>query len=711
MAKSRNKKRERMDKKDGAQNRQTVILEQESLTEEEINHSTEGNLLKEEEKTDVVSEKCMQKKAKEKNIPLSKHEPSKIIKNRKEIVGRRRMAELFLNGRNNWFEFIPIMFLLAIVPTVVFLKVIPLSSNVAANWSSNPATDFFSYYKSVLLMVVVVCTLFVLFFCYKKEERKKTTKLKVFYILLGIYTLFTTLSAITSRYSEIAYFGAPDRREGLVVLLCYVIMCVFTILSYKREKNYKYVFWPLVFLMTVSFCLGLSQFFGHDFLQTEFGKTLLLPSEYKEQAKNMSFQFERGKIYGTMFHYNYIGSFGALVAPFFITIALFVKDKKYKIVSVCMSVCALFVLFGSTSRAGVVGMALAVIFFLLVFFRQLLLHYKTTLAGIAVLAVLLAIFSVATKGEIFQRVPTLLQDIKSINRDKNFDYHDHVPVKKIDIDGKRVTFTLQNETLTLDYTTGKVHFFDTQDEYVEFQEQTEGQFVTADVRFSDFSYMQGTIKKTENGKEQTSAVLAISYRGMQVFFLDLSKMPIVFLNNSLYPIDLVDAPYIGFEGKEKIGSMRGYIWSRSLPLLKNTKVVGYGPDTFLMTFPQGDILAKWYAYDTTNMIVDKAHNWYLQVGLNQGMIALIALLAMMLLYIIDSMSLYAFQKQYTMTDTFGVGTFLGVIGYIGAGFFNDSVVSVAPIFWCMLGMGVGANYWSRILREVETEREISHMQV
>lgn len=91
------------------------------------------------------------------------------------------------------------------------------------------------------------------------------------------------------------------------------------------------------------------------------------------------------------------------------------------------TVCAL----GSTSRAGVVGMAVAVIFFLLVFFSMTItaVHYKTTLAGIAVLAVLLAIFSVATKGEIFQRVPTLLQDIKSINRDKNFDYHDHVPVK------------------------------------------------------------------------------------------------------------------------------------------------------------------------------------------------------------------------------------------------------------------------------------------
>jgi len=42
--------------------------------------------------------------------------------------------------------------------------------------------------------------------------------------------------------------------------------------------------------------------------------------------------------------------------------------------------------------------------------------------------------------------------------------------------------------------------------------------------------------------------------------------------------------------------MRGYIWSRSLPLLRNTILVGYGPDTFAMNFPQHDIAGKVKAY-------------------------------------------------------------------------------------------------------------------
>ena len=57
--------------------------------------------------------------------------------------------------------------------------------------------------------------------------------------------------------------------------------------------------------------------------------------------------------------------------------------------------------------------------------------------------------------------------------------------------------------------------------------------------------------------------------------------------------------------------------------------IGKGPDTFFAEFPQGDLLGKLYAYDTTQMIVDKPHNLYLQIGINEGGIALLAFLVMM----------------------------------------------------------------------------------
>lgn len=73
--------------------------------------------------------------------------------------------------------------------------------------------------------------------------------------------------------------------------------------------------------------------------------------------------------------------------------------------------------------------------------------------------------------------------------------------------------------------------------------------------------------------------------------------------------------------------MRGYIWSRTIPILPDYLVLGAGPDCFLYEFPQDDILGKLYAYGTGSIVVDKPHNLYLQIFVNEGGIALLAFLA------------------------------------------------------------------------------------
>lgn len=161
----------------------------------------------------------------------------------------------------------------------------------------------------------------------------------------------------------------------------------------------------------------------------------------------------------------------------------------------------------------------------------------------------------------------------------------------------------------------------------------------------------------------------------------------------------VNAEHIGFEGKERLGSSRGYIWSRTLPLLKNCLVTGYGADTFTYVFPQNDVLAKYYSYLTSDegfyITVDKPHNMYLQIFFSNGLIALIAFLGIVLFYLIDCFRLYALKKEYRPGQIMGAAVMLGVVGYLAAGMFNDSVVSVAPMFWVLLGVGAALNTINR----------------
>ena len=68
---------------------------------------------------------------------------------------------------------------------------------------------------------------------------------------------------------------------------------------------------------------------------------------------------------------------------------------------------------------------------------------------------------------------------------------------------------------------------------------------------------------------------------------------------------------------------------------------------------------------------------------------------MMGAYLVESFRLYALRKDYTAQEAIGAALALAIIGYLGAGFFNDSIVSVAPIFWALLGVGIAANWLNR----------------
>ena len=144
----------------------------------------------------------------------------------------------------------------------------------------------------------------------------------------------------------------------------------------------------------------------------------------------------------------------------------------------------------------------------------------------------------------------------------------------------------------------------------------------------------------------------------------------------------------GFEGKESFASGRGYIWSRSLPLLQKTLWKGFGPDTYAIYFPQHDVVGKFKAFSNVAKLVDKPHNMYLQIAINTGLISLGAVLILFAVYFFRSLKIYWKSNFDSWYARAGCGIFAAFIGYTGAGVFNDSNLSVSPVFWTLLGIGL-----------------------
>ncbi len=593
--------------------------------------------------------------------------------------------------------FLPISFVLAIVPLIVRAKEVALDSYTAEIMATDTTYDLFSQNKAFLLMIfsIILIGFFIVYrkFIFEKKDKIINGILICSFIFLG----FSLVSALLSKYKHVAFWGVYNRAEGFITYLCYFVLFIYSIYTFRKTQDYKCLLNSLLIVVFINAFLGIFQFSGNDLITTELGKLFVVPQKIIEKTGggNLSLLFEKGKLYGTLFHYNYVGSFAAIVIPILFTAMILEYDVMYKMILGCGFLSSLWLLLGSTSRAGLVGVMGSIAFAVVIFAKVIFKNKKQLAIGIISILVCLVGLNLVSHGSVFERIPSLFKDAFSVFSNTNStDYHDLVPVKNIkNNDNGTVDITFAKKTLNVAFKDAKYKFTCDGNEIKVNKGENEYLLDSSDFTNVSFSLYQSS----EDSQILDLLKLTIDNNDSSSFYFKAKMDNSIHLVSSknYENIDLEELPYIGFKGKEKLGSARGYIWSRSLPLLKDCLITGKGPDTYLLYFPQNDLLAKYYAYGTPNITVDKPHNLYLLIGLNHGIIALTAFLAMTLIYTIDSFKLYALKKEYSESQIFGIATFLGVIGYLFAGIFNDSLISVAPVFWVVFGVGIALNYINR----------------
>lgn len=599
--------------------------------------------------------------------------------------------------------FFPIALVLTIVPLIVRMRISEPDEDTLKLYGSSANSDLFTQNKEICLIFLSAIILIIAITCFKKFYEKKDKLINIMIICSLIFLGFTFLSTLFSKYKHVAFWGIYDRSEGFITIACYIILFIYSIYTFKKTEEFKFILIPILILVYINGFLGLFQFFGSDLIKTSLGGLIAIPSSYNIDPSKLSLAYESGTIYGTLYHYNYVGSFTSLVLPILFGACVIEDDIFLKLLSMGGSLVGLWLLFGSTSRAGIIGFG-AIIVFACIFFGKLLLKKKKALLiTLACLAVFAVGLNFATSGKIFRRIPSLVSDGLSLFKNNtDFDYRDHIPVKNIEHIDNNIVLTLPTDTLTISFENNDYVFRNSKNEVVDYKSEFNSKikaydYTTTDANFSNISFRSGKIKS----KTKNDGLMLILNGSNEFMFITRDDNSMHLIDpKTLEEIDLDFPETIGFNGKEKLASARGYIWSRSLPLLKDTLILGSGPDTFSFDFPQHDMLGKLYAYGTTNMIISKAHNLFLQIGLNNGVVALIAFVILIMVYIVDSFKLYALKNKYDEKQILGSILALSVIGYLFTGLFNDSVICVAPIFWIILGVGAAVNF---INKKAETK--------
>jgi len=587
--------------------------------------------------------------------------------------------------------FFPITFILAIIPLIVRFALTNADENTLNIFGEGAKTDLFSQNKAFILMIFCIILIVISVVFFKKIFEKKDKIVNLILIAGAVFLLFTLLSAVFSQYKQTSFWGIYDRAEGFITITCYIIIFIYSVYTFKTTNDYKYVLIPIFILVGINAFLGLFQYLGQDLIKSNLGTSIVLPSQY---GSSLNLLYEKGKLYGTLYHYDYVGSFVAIVLPILFCLTIFEdEDVMHKLNLGFFSLLSIWLLLGSTSRAGIIGTFVAAIFGIVIFWKLIQKKWKPLLIFFISMIVIVIGVNFATKGAILGRIPSLISDTFSVFKDtSDFDYRDHTPVRDVKYTDKDVQVILQNDTLKISYENNNYVFKNSKDEIITYV-KGDKIYTTTNENFKNISF---TIGKFASGSTRNDGLL-LNIDSKPTFMFNLKKDNSIHLvnPNSKKDIEIQFPETFGFKGKETLGSARGYIWSRSIPMLKDNLILGSGPDTFVYRFPQNDLIGLYYTYGNPNTIVDKPHDLYLQIALNDGVIALLGFLAIMIIYIVDSIKLYALKKDYDKSQRLGSVTCLGVIGYLFAGIFNDSIVSVAPVFWIILGVGVALNYMNR----------------
>jgi len=132
------------------------------------------------------------------------------------------------------------------------------------------------------------------------------------------------------------------------------------------------------------------------------------------------------------------------------------------------------------------------------------------------------------------------------------------------------------------------------------------------------------------------------------------------------------------DGYEDAGANRIFIWKRVIPLIFERPLLGFGPETLGEVFSERhmDEVVEEYGRE---IIFDKAHNEYLHIAVTTGIPSLI-------IYLIFVFSILKRAYRYRNKNIMIIPLMASIIGYLIEAFFNLSIITVAYIYWALLGI-------------------------
>ena len=564
--------------------------------------------------------------------------------------------------RGDW----PLLILAGILPWIVCFTIEGISLQ-ALPWFPNQEfwMDIFLKGKSIVITLLGGYMALNLLYRWIRRRLKKPGIEWLALLVLGIMEL---ASAIMSVWSQYSFGGILEQYEPVGVLLAYLVIAFYAYEYVRCGGDLKPVCKVLAVSVGALCILGLTQLLQHDFWETALGKALLIPETYAQLREELHFQFtETGtqKTYMTLYNPDYAGIFLLMVSPILWACK---KSKASVLVAVMAGICLLGT---GSGTAWLTAGILLLLGFLMTGKGIGENRWKILSAGAAVLLIGGAVWwNVAGAGN------SMTQQI---------------PLENVQAGTDAVYLTYAQQSIRLGYTIDEETGGVVQD--IQYADGTKVPVVWADDR-GECDPKEEKLAGLHFKVYQKNKINYVQFRCEDVVFRfadspDTGKFEYITMYGKVDA--LTDADTTGLL-PERFLNGRGYIWNHVIPIIGKHPLLGSGPDTFLLAFPQNDYLAKarlggeFFQTMTTN-----AHSLYLQMAVQTGIPSVLCMLLFVGIYWIRSWRLYAGKRLTDREEQMGKALFLAVTGYLIAGLTWASSVCTTPFFWMFLGMGIALN--------------------
>lgn len=572
---------------------------------------------------------------------------------------------------------IPVALLFVIIPLIVKVKFFanPLLEYPWYTYDETLA-DFFLYYKSVFVTITGILMLVLLGWQISKIRKKDTlinADMRIFIPIL-IYLVLVVFSSLFSKYGYFCTHGMPDQFETVWNLIAYIVAtfyCYYLVVYHQSEHT-------ILSLISVGVALvGLICVF--QFLKLDLYRAIYAGEGY-------SFTFAEGVVYGPFYNTNYVGYYSLLFVPLFLGMAYIYKDIKVRIISIALVLTLLIAMIGAGSITAEIAFAAVAVFVVVFLLVKNLKHKK-------ILWIPLALVFVACIGLCIVAFPRVNRYIKASNTEKTdlesiYTYDDHV---EITYKGEKLLIQMMPGDSVLTF---RVTDQDQNEIPIQYITADEGYYYYSilDERFGDVTLTPATMDDDSSkygfmatlGDKNWCFTNQMSDDGTYYYYTDTGKLTKLTEEN-------VSPDFAPLENMSSLANGRGYIWNKTITILKHHVLFGSGADTFTLAYPNDDFVDKYNnGYD--NLIISKPHNLYLQMAVQTGVLSLLCFLVFYMWYFISGLRIYFRQRLDTPLSVTGFAIMLGTLGYMISGLANDSTITVAPLYWALMGIGIGINH-------------------